>query len=667
MRLGKILHSTLLISIVSVSVHAEAPQLGPTVRLRTDIRESKIFVLSEGQRRLDLGRPFVIPGSDSVTVDGRILHRGDDYRINTLRGSIILVEPATGGEALVVRFSRYPFSFSPVFASRFPEGVPPLSVSVSPHLGRERKTERRVDPYRLRVSGSKTVGFSVGSDRGLGIDQSLKVTMVGTIAQDLEVSAFLTDDNLPVQPEGNTEELKHLDKVSVQVKSRHAEVQLGDFETGFGWSQFSSFQRELRGAMAKVGVSDQVFRIGGGIAKGRFKTASIIGREGVQGPYELLPARRFNAVIVLPGTETVYLDGRLLKRGSENDYTVDYNRGTVTFTEKVPITDDSEIVIDYQIGEDKFERTTVTAGWTSPAIGDVLRFNTLFFQESDDSDNPIIGILSDDERARLGEAGDDPEKAVASGIEEVEEGKGNYILVPADSLPAYFQFVESGGNYRLDFYEVGPGNGEYATDGFSTRGEVKYRYVGDGQGEYMVGRLLPLPERNRLFSLGARAETGNLSLDAEGNVSINDRNLLSDLDDGDNAGNAFRVEAGLEELPISSMKLSLRGRLSSLEDRFVSPDKPRSSYFYRNWNLEDVPLVGRENIGGALFRLKGKSWWKLGGSYEYLSRGADLSGSKGEFDASIGELVSRGLNLRAFTSSVSGGRERRFVRSEGVF
>jgi hypothetical protein len=630
------------------------------------IRERRVYILDAGQTRLDLGRSFIIPGSDSLVLGGEPLLRGDAYRINTLRGVVTLAAAASGGDTLFVSFARHPFPFSPVFASRFPEGRPAFPARLVTTAEESRGARPSGDPYRLRLSGSKSVGFSVGTGRGLGIDQSLKVSMVGTVAKDLEVEAYLTDDNLPVQPEGNTEELKYLDKVAVEIRSRHAKVQLGDFSTGQDWSRFSAFQRELRGAMATVDVKGQTYFAGGGIAKGRFRTATFRGREGVQGPYELLPARRFNGVIVLPGTESVYLDGRLLKRGGENDYTIDYNRGSVTFTERLPVTDDSEIVIDFQIGEDDYERTTVSAGWEAPFRDEALTVRAFFFQESDNADRPLRGGLSDEERSLIAGAGDDPAEAVADGIEQVEPGKGDYVLVPADSLPARFVFVESGGDYELDFYEVGPGAGDYRTDGFSTRGEVKYAYAGQGQGNYMIGRPLPLPERRRLFTVGARGKRGSLFLDMEGDVSLRDENLLSGLDDDDNAGHAIHVTGGVRELPVSSSTLSLFGEYSILEDRFAAPDKPRDSYFYRNWNLEDAPLVGSEQIGGASLAWRGAEKWEVTGDYRLLARGSGLSARKGDLSARVGDMAARGISMSAVTSETGGDRDRRFIGGEGV-
>jgi hypothetical protein len=579
----------------------------------------------------------------------------------------VLVRPAAGGERLEASFSRYPLPFSPVFTSHVARGVSGLGAEELPVPAPEAKPPGHGGgTHELRLSGSKTVGFSVGSNKDLGIDQSLRITMVGKLAPDLEVNAFLTDDNLPITPEGNTEELKQLDKVYVQVRSKHSEVQMGDFSSGLSWSRFSTFQRELRGMSAKVGAADQLFFAGGGVAKGKFKTASFHGREGVQGPYQLLAVQQFNGVIILPGTESVYLDGRLLKRGSENDYTIDYILQTVTFTERVPVTDDSEIVIDYQMGEDAYQRTTLTGGWTSPEYGKALRLRTLLFQESDDASKPAFGALTTQERGVLALAGDDPAKALSSGVEQVDAGLGEYVLVPADSVPAHFLFVETGGTFHADFHQVTAGAGDYRTDGFSSRGVVRYRFVGAGSGDFALGRLLPLPRRTRLFTIGATAEKGVVYLDAEGDFSWRDENVLSKLSDNDNAAHAMRVEGGLKGVKIPSAALSVLGNYSTLEDRFASPDKPRESYFYRDWGLDNIPLVGTETIGGAKLLLQGVRPWSVDADFSSLSRGAALKAHKTDVQAAVGDADSRGMSLRAFDSRAGEDRERRFAQGSGV-
>ena len=52
-----------------------------------------------------------------------------------------------------------------------------------------------------------------GNSGEASLRQSLRVNLSGEIAEGVELLAVLTDQNLPLQPEGSTRELRDLDQV----------------------------------------------------------------------------------------------------------------------------------------------------------------------------------------------------------------------------------------------------------------------------------------------------------------------------------------------------------------------------------------------------------------------------------------------------------------------
>ncbi|HEX5131996.1 MAG TPA: hypothetical protein VFX92_05875 [Candidatus Krumholzibacteria bacterium] len=608
--------------------------------------------------RITLSSPFIAPGSVRVEFDG-VTMTPDVYQVNLHLGTIRFRIDIPPGTVVVVHYRRQPFLLSPVYSLRPAEVTRPDSVEAPPERVVATESEAAAPPPNLVFGGTKSVSFSTGSNRGSTLDQSLEARVEGNLTPTIKVRALLSDNNLPIQPEGNTEELQYFDRVFVEVEGPNARAAVGDISLESHTSTFSPLTRQLRGfsgsAFGRRG------RVVGAAAetKGQFRTSEFRGTTGLQGPYPLLSQARNTREVIIAGTERVFADGQRLERGQNRDYIIDYDAGTITFTPRRLITTDTEIAVDYEVTAEEYDRSTVMTGVEDVDVGAGMRLGLVVAREADDKDRPKSVTFSKDDIAVLTAAGDDASQAITGGVSPTDPGKGTYVLVPADTLsgqPAFYRFDEVTGNLIVSFVEVAAGAGDYRRAGFSPRGTVYYEFVGGGSGNYVVGRELPLPETREVATARLGRPDGDITFDAEWNVSRLDRNRFSSLDDGDNTGHAGQARIGIERGEAWRAGVTAAG--SVLEERFASFDRARPWYYYRDWNLEDVALTGREVTGELGASVARTHLGSLRYSLARLERD-DFDGLKHEAVLNAGRLTERGVMARVLSSDMSGtGNER---------
>ena len=73
------------------------------------------------------------------------------------------------------------------------------------------------------------------------------------------------------------------------------------------------------------------------IARSEFHRIRFQGFEGNQGPYRLKGINNENLISIIPDSEQIFINGILMKRGENYDYTINYNTGEITFTNNRPI------------------------------------------------------------------------------------------------------------------------------------------------------------------------------------------------------------------------------------------------------------------------------------------------------------------------------------------
>jgi hypothetical protein len=615
--------------------------------------------------KFTLSFPFISEGSETVYLDGVQLSPCD-YEINYHRGLLKLAAPAPAGALLRVSYVRLPILLNSVYSLRGLEFADPRETPAARVPQAKAVSESVFNPTGdLVFGGMKSISVSVGTNRGSAIDQSLQATVEGHLTSSIKVRALLSDSNLPIQPEGSTEELEYLDKVFVEFTGSRAKATLGDFSYLNGFSSFSGFRRELKGISGEVRGFDSEAGVAGGSSKGVFRSMEFRGIEQIQGPYDLLATGRALGEVIIAGTERVFFDGEILERGRNRDYTIDYDAGTLTFTPRRMVTADSKIGVDFEVTQQRYDRTSVFGDVVTRKLPGALRFETLVARESDDDGRLKTGLLTEDDRRALAEAGDDSNRSIAEGATLVGAGVGDYALVAADSVsgvPAHFEFDDSSGAYVLSFVEVGVGLGDYKVSGISAKGATIYRFTGAGDGNFIIGKKLPMPQSHTLVTGRLRRDGARgLNLDFEYNLSDFDQNTLSPIGNGNNVGDAGKLTVGMNDIPLPIGRLDLTESVSTIEQTFRSLGQARPWYFYADWNLEGVPIAGREILQQSLATYRPTSASKL--DYDFgLIRRDDFSGSKHEGRGSLSFAPDRSVTARVFTTDVSGLAEMRTRR-----
>ena len=88
----------------------------------------------------------------------------------------------------------------------------------------------------------------------------------------------------------------------------------------------------------------------------RAQRSELVGQEGNQGPYKLIGPNGELFILIVSGSERVYINGLLLKRGENEDYVIDYNAGEIKFNPTYPINANMRITVEYQFTDRNYTR-----------------------------------------------------------------------------------------------------------------------------------------------------------------------------------------------------------------------------------------------------------------------------------------------------------------------
>lgn len=565
---------------------------------------TKVFLPSTQEQRID--SLSILPGSLTCFVHDTLLKFSQftvNYAAKTIRFSSeikdsVRVNYTRLNTNLTYNFQRFDSSMIQRRGQENLFEIQPVDTDLNTYFG----------GVELAKKGSVSRGVSFGNQQNLGINSTLNLELSGKLSDRLHVLASVSDANIPIQPDGNTNKLQEFDQVFIQIYNDQLKLVAGDFWCAKPHGYFMNYRKRGQGITntfeLKKGSGSLFFQTSAGLSKGKFQRQIIAGIENNQGPYRLRGAENEPFIVVLSGTEKVYLDGRLLERGQEFDYTIDYNSAELVFTPKNLITKDLRIVVEFQYSDQSYARALLQQSVKYSTKSTVLYLNG--YQEQDLKNQPLQLSLNAQNKAVLSNVGDSLQLAVLPTLDSVGFFTNQNLYALRDSLGydsiLVFSVAQDSALFRATFTKVGVFNGDYVLEKTTAFGPV-YRWVeplnGIPQGEYAPVQRIITPKRRRMINAGIAQEIGkNWKISQEFTASETALNLFSKKDNLNDWGYGSLTRVVHERQPTKKgWKQRTQAEFELLSTWFNPIEPYRKVEFDRDWNIRGLGLTGQQRFG----------------------------------------------------------------------
>lgn len=621
------------------------------------------------------------------------------YELLDAKGLLVWKNRKKLPDSIQVSFETFPFLLSKQYYHKSLKQMQAASNNfANPYTFQYQKNNNDIFKMEgLNRSGSITRGVTFGNNQDVVVNSNLNLQLSGKISESISIKAAIADDNIPIQPEGNTQQLQEFDKVYIQLNDEKSQLVAGDFVLNRPPSHFMNYFKRNQGGSfnttfkeGKNNSHTHSFDASAAVSKGKFSRNVIIGIEGNQGPYRLKGAENESFIIILSGSENVYIDGKLLQRGQENDYIIDYNTAQITFTAKRIITKDKRIVAEFQYVDRNYARSIVTFGHDFTTGKFQTRFHV--YSEQDNKNKPVNLTLSDTQKEILRNVGDSINYALAPSIDTVDFSSIQVLYQEQDTIVngiTYAKIFVYSTNaeraiFRPSFSNVGQGNGNYININSSANGKV-YQWVApiDGvkQGSFEPLILLPTPKQRQMAIASTEYQINkNLKTGVELAISNYDVNTFSPIGNANNQG--YGVKYFIDgKTPIKDsvkgISLLTLGSYEMISKGFTQIERFRSVEFERDWNrsttlINDVQQIATLGLGieksktyKALYKFNTFNELRnYNGQQHMLNSFYDKKGLKGTFDGSL--LNSKSIENNTVFLRQKGGISKSFNKKNIV-
>jgi len=484
----------------------------------------------------------------------------------------------------------------------------------------------------LQTRGFITRGVTSGNNQNAVTNASLDLEISGKLSENISLRAKIFDTNIPIQQNGYSQNLTDFDRIFIEIYSKNWRVKAGDIALENTESLFMPINKQISGLQVQANINDN-FKVAasGAVVRGKFNNFRFTATEGNQGPYKLFGANNEAVILIIEGSERVFVNGIQIKRGENKDYIINYNLGEIIFNTRFPITNDMRITIEFQYAERNYTRfvTFEEASYKR----DKFTISGFFYSENDAKNQPLQQSLTIEQKEILANAGNNVAEMIAESafLDTYDDNK----ILYKKTLQGATEIFEYSTNpsdelYFVSFSNVGPNNGNYQLDRTTAIGNV-FMFVGINKGDFSpIIRLIP-PNKMQAFVVKSDfTPTEKTKLNTEIAVSNNDKNLFSSIDDNENV--AIAATIGWQQTYIDK-KWQLKSTINHqfVQRNFQTIQRWEPIEFNREWNiLTNTPT---KNFFQSEVLLQKNEQHLLLYKYENLQYTSAFKGNKNEIQA----------------------------------
>ena len=233
--------------------------LGMTVKAQQIVAVSDTLTLQIMSNQIKL-KNLIIGSSFSLKINNEII---DNYSLDPVNGLLIIDESLSIGDSVIVRYCRLTKPI-PLRVGSIPMDYPHID-SLSSYISSFEKRSNSVvsqsgldNKSTVFSSGTVYRDLALSTSGGTEFGGGLQLQLQGKLGDEIQINGILSDQSVPIQPEGDTRSLDEIDKIYLNVSHPNFSITAGDIDFNIKSGKFFNINRKLIGLKNNININRKI-------------------------------------------------------------------------------------------------------------------------------------------------------------------------------------------------------------------------------------------------------------------------------------------------------------------------------------------------------------------------------------------------------------------------